>query len=156
MTPLRNVSVSLSLSLVTALTTWAQGTETILRSLCCFCCSVAMSDSLGSHGLHIRLLCPSLSRSVCSTESVILSNHLILCCPLLLLPPSMRVFFSKESALLPYSNQSTPGLLCNFNWCQFPLFPWIINTTPSRLQTLQTKIFISSNVHTQNQKNRKL
>ena len=36
-----------------------------------------------------------------SIESVMLSNHLILCCPLLLLPsifPSIRVF-SKESAL---------------------------------------------------------
>ena len=35
------------------------------------------------------------------TESVLLSNHLILCCPLLLLPstfPSIRVFFN-ESAL---------------------------------------------------------
>ena len=37
-----------------------------------------------------------------SIELVILSNHLILCCPLLLLPsifPSIRVF-SSESALL--------------------------------------------------------
>ena len=36
-----------------------------------------------------------------SLESVMLSNHLILCCPLLLLPsifPSIRIF-SKESAL---------------------------------------------------------
>ena len=36
-----------------------------------------------------------------STESMVLSNHLVLCCPLLLLPsifPSIRVF-SKESAL---------------------------------------------------------
>ena len=36
-----------------------------------------------------------------SIESVMLSNHLVLCCPLLLLPsifPSIRVF-SKESAL---------------------------------------------------------
>ena len=36
-------------------------------------------------------------------KSVMPSNHLILCCPLLLLPsifPSVRVFFSKESVLL--------------------------------------------------------
>ena len=42
----------------------------------------------------------SLSKFM-STESVMLSNHLILCCPLLLLPsifPSIRVF-SNESAL---------------------------------------------------------
>ena len=49
--------------------------------------------------------CPSPSPGVCSNsrpiELVMPSNHLILCCPLLLLPsiiPSVRVF-SKESAL---------------------------------------------------------
>ena len=52
-----------------------------------------------------RLPCPSLSRRVCpnsmSTESVMPSNHLILCCPLLLLSsifPSIKVF-SNELAL---------------------------------------------------------
>ena len=58
------------------------------------------------HGLlHTRLLCPALSLRVCSNfisvESGMLSNHLILCCPLLFLPsvfPSIRVF-SSESAL---------------------------------------------------------
>ena len=37
-----------------------------------------------------------------SIESVVPSNHLILCCPLLLLPsifPSIKVFFSSESVL---------------------------------------------------------
>ena len=48
-------------------------------------------------------LSPPLSPGICfmSTESVMLSNHLILCHPLLLLPsifPSIRVF-SNESAL---------------------------------------------------------
>ena len=60
-----------------------------------------MSDSLCPCGLqHTRLPCPSLSISLCllklvSIESVRLSNHLILCHPLLLLPsifPSIRVF----------------------------------------------------------------
>ena len=47
----------------------------------------------------------TISRSLLklmSTESVVPSNHLVLCCPLLLLPstfPSIRVF-SKESTLL--------------------------------------------------------
>jgi len=58
------------------------------------------------HGLqHARLPCPSLSPRVSlrlmSVESVMSSNHLILCCPLLLLLlifPSFRVF-SNESAL---------------------------------------------------------
>ena len=67
-----------------------------------------MSNSLQSHGLqHAKLPCPSLSPGVCSNsyilsiESVMLSNHLILCHPLLLLPsivPSIRVF-SNELAL---------------------------------------------------------
>ena len=65
-----------------------------------------MSNCLQPHGLqHARFLCPPLSpRSLLkfmSIELVMLSNHLILHCPLLLLPPifsSMRVF-SNESAL---------------------------------------------------------
>ena len=47
-----------------------------------------MSNSLWPHELqHTRLLCPSLSPGVCSNscpELVMPSNHLILCCPLLL------------------------------------------------------------------------
>ena len=64
-----------------------------------------MSDSLGPHGLyHTRLRCPPLSPSLLkfmSVESMMPSHHLILCCPLLLLPsifPTVRVF-SNESAL---------------------------------------------------------
>ena len=62
-------------------------------------------SDLWQHGLqHSRLPCPSLYPGVCSVipmESVMPSNHLILCCPRLLLPsisPSIRVF-SYESAL---------------------------------------------------------
>ena len=60
-----------------------------------------MSDSLWPHGWqHASLSFPSLSPKVCSnscplSRTWILSNHLILCCPLLLLPsifPSIRVF----------------------------------------------------------------
>ena len=62
-------------------------------------------DSLRPHGVqHARLPCllptPSLLKLM-SIESVMPSNHLILCCPLLLPPsvfPSIRVF-SNESAL---------------------------------------------------------
>ena len=64
-----------------------------------------MSNSLRPHGLQlIRLPYPSLSPRACSNSSIELvmpPNHLILCCPLLLLPaifPSIRVF-SNESAL---------------------------------------------------------
>ena len=69
-----------------------------------FSCSV-VSDSLRPHGLqHAMLPCPSHCQSLfklLSIESVMLSNHLILCHPLLLLPsifPSFRVF-SNESVL---------------------------------------------------------
>ena len=65
-----------------------------------------MSGSLWPHGLqHAMPLCPSPTPGVypnsCPFESVMPSNHLILCHPLLLLPsifPSFRVF-SNESAL---------------------------------------------------------
>ena len=65
-----------------------------------------MSNFLQPHGLqHARLFCPSIiSWSLLrftAIEPVILSNHLILCCPLLLLPSvfsSIKVF-SNESAV---------------------------------------------------------
>ena len=65
-------------------------------------CSV-MSDSLRPHELqHTRPPCPSPTPGVHSNiESVMPSSHLILCRPLLLLPPippSIRVF-SNESTL---------------------------------------------------------
>ena len=63
-----------------------------------------MSDSLRPHGLqHSRLSCPALSLQVCSNssvQSVMLSSHLILYCPLLLLHScpifySIRIFSNK-------------------------------------------------------------
>ena len=70
------------------------------------CCSVAQSClTLQPHGLqHTRVPCPSPSPRACSNssiESVMPSNYLILCRPLLLLPsifPSIRVF-PNESVL---------------------------------------------------------
>ena len=63
-----------------------------------------MSDSLGLHGLqHPRLPCPSLTpRSLLklmSIKSVIQSNYMILCPPLLLPPSiftSIRVFYNES------------------------------------------------------------
>ena len=72
-----------------------------------FSCS-AVSDSSWPYGpQHSRPPCPSPTLSLSllkliSLESVMPSNHLILCCPLLLSPsifPSIRVF-SNESVLL--------------------------------------------------------
>ena len=65
-----------------------------------------MSDSLQPHeSQHARPPCPSPTPGVhsdsTSIESVMPSGHLILCCPLLLLPPippSIRVF-AKDSTL---------------------------------------------------------
>ena len=63
---------------------------------------LVMSDSLQSHELqHAKPPCPSPIPKPMSIESVMPSNHLILCRPLLLLPsifPSIRVF-SNYSAL---------------------------------------------------------
>ena len=71
----------------------------------CVCACSVVSDPLRPHGLYpARLLCRSLSPSslkLMSIESVMPSNHLILCCLLLLLPsilPSIKVF-SSESVL---------------------------------------------------------
>ena len=64
-----------------------------------------MSNSLRPHGVqHSRLPCPSptprvYSELVMSIELVMPSNHLILCCPLLLLPsifPNIRIFSNKS------------------------------------------------------------
>ena len=66
-----------------------------------FSCSV-VSDSLWPHeSQHTRPPCPSHLPKLMSIESVMPSSHLILCRPLLLLPPippSIRVF-SNESTL---------------------------------------------------------
>ena len=72
----------------------------------CYCCSATKSClTLWPHGLqHTKRPCPpTVSQSLpkfMSLESVMLSNHLILCHPLLLpsVFPSIRVF-SSESAL---------------------------------------------------------
>jgi len=65
-----------------------------------------VSDSLRPHGLAPRQASLSITNSwsllkLMSIKSVMPSNHLILCCPLLLLPsvfPNIRVF-SNESVL---------------------------------------------------------
>ena len=74
-----------------------------LKGIVQFSCSF-MSDSLQALGLqHTRLPCPITNSwsllKLMSIELVMPSNHLILCCPLLLLPsvlPSSKVFFSES------------------------------------------------------------
>ena len=95
-----------------------------------------MSDSLRPHGLkHTRLPHPSLSPRACSNSCpllVIPSSHLILCCPLLLLPSivlSNRVF-SNESAL-------------RIRWPKYWSFSFSINSSIeySRLTSFRTDWF---------------
>ena len=73
-----------------------------------------MSDSLRPHGLqHARLPCPSPTNSqtllkLMSIESVMPSNHLILCRPLLLPPsvfPSIRVFANELALCIRWPKQ---------------------------------------------------
>ena len=59
---------------------------------------IYVSNSLRPHGLqHTRLPCPLLPPRVCANschiESVMLPNHLVLCCPFLLLPYIICYFF---------------------------------------------------------------
>ena len=99
-----------------------------------FSCSV-VSDSLRPHGpQHAR---PPLSITnfwsslkLMSIESVMPSNHLILCRPLLLLPPippSIRVFSNESTLHMRWpkywsfsfsiiSSNEHPGLIFRMNW----------------------------------------
>ena len=65
-----------------------------------------VSDSLQPHGLqHARLPCPSLSPRDSSNSRP--WSHLILCCPLLLLPsffPSIRVFSNESVRCIRWPN----------------------------------------------------
>ena len=106
-----------------------------------------MSNSSQCYGLqHVRLLCTplfswSLLKFLC-IELVMLSNRLILCCPLLLLPsvfPNIRVF-SSESALWKYwslsfsispSNEYSGLIFFKIDW--FDLFA-VWRTLKSLLQ----------------------
>ena len=102
-----------------------------------------MSDCLRLHGLwHTRLFCPSIPPGVCF-ESVMLSNHLIFCCLLLLLPsvfPSIRGF-SKESALptrwpnIGVSASATVLLMNTQGWFSFGL-TGLISLQSKRLSSI--------------------
>ena len=86
---------------------WTVHVNNMITAECCCCNSVAKSCPLFvtqwtavSQVLLSSTICQSLLKFIC-IESVMLSNHLILCCPLLFLPlifPSIRVF-SNESVL---------------------------------------------------------
>ena len=88
--------------------------------ICSYCCSVAKPCPAlcNPHKLqHARLPCPPLFLlKLMSIESVMPSNHLILCCPLLFLPsifPSIRVF--------------SPELAVHIRWPQYWSFSFRIS-----------------------------
>ena len=106
-----------------------------MNNFCCYCCSVANFDSLQPHGLqHARLpclsLCARVSSKLMSIELVMPSNHLILCCPLLLLPSiSVRIkVFSNESALC-------------IRWPKYRNFSFSISPSSSGLSSLRIDWF---------------
>ena len=75
-----------------------------------------VSDSLRPHGLqHTRLPCPSPTPGACSNSCLVMpSNHLILYCPLLLLPsifPSIRESLNTFRTLLIYQCSK-----CRYFW----------------------------------------
>ena len=88
-----------------------------------------MFDSLWSHGRkHVRPPCPSPTLKsllkLMSVESVMQSNHLILCRPLLLPPsifPSIRVF-SNESVL--YIRWPTTGVSASMSVLPMNIQDW--------------------------------
>ena len=127
-----------------------------------------MSDSLQPHeSQHSRPPCPSHSRSspkLMCIESVMTSSHLILCRPLLLLPPvppSIRVF-SNESTLevakvlefqlsISPSNEH-PGLVSfKIDWLDVLAVQGTLrvfsNTTVQKHQFFGTQLSLQSNSH---------
>ena len=83
---------------------WSVAFHLFYCFLCCFSATELCPSLCDPMWQHTRLPCPSPSVGDTQTNIhwvVMPSNHLVLCCPLLLLPsisPSIRVF-SKESVL---------------------------------------------------------
>ena len=90
-----------------------------------------MSDSLRPHGLkHSRLahhhLLPELANLV-FIESVMTSNHLILCSPLLLLPsifPSIKVFSNDSALPIRWPKYQIHVIYFNFLPCLSSILPY--------------------------------
>ena len=131
------------------------------------CSHSVVSDSLWPHGLqHSRLPCPSPAPRACwltSMESVMTSNHLILCCPLPLLPsifPSITVV-SSESAVhirwLKYwssilsicpSNEYSGLIFFRMNWLDLLAGQWTLKSLlqhhSSKASILQHSAFFTA------------
>ena len=122
-------------------------------------CSVAeLCLTLHPHGLqHARFPCPSLSPSLLklmSVESVMSTNHLILCCPLLLpsISPSIRVFSNECSGLISFRIDGLISLLSKgLSVFSAPLKSWGtcygLKCRPEPLDTL-LRVLMSNPPHT--------
>ena len=138
-----------------------------------------MSNSLWPHeSQHARPPCPSPTPSLLkpmSIESVMPSNHLILCHPLLLLPsicPSIRVFSSESTFLMRWPKYSSfsfnispsnehPGLVSfRMDWLRSPCsprdsqesspIPWFKSINSSALSFLHSPTLTSTHGHWKN------
>ena len=109
------------------------GTETTVLIILLLSRSVMSSSETPWTAAHRASLSFTISQTLLrltSTESMMSSNHLILCCPLLLLPsifPSIRVF-STESALL-----------C-FGWPKYWSFSFSISPSSEYSELISLKI----------------
>ena len=133
--------------------------------------SSVVSNSLQSHGLqHSRFPCPSPNSwsllKLMSIESVMPSNHLILCHPLFLLPsvfPSIRVF-SNESVLrirwpkywtfsfsISPSNEYSGLIFSRIDWLDCLVVQGTLESLlqhhSSKASILQCSAFFTSNSH---------
>ena len=100
-----------------------------------------MSDSLRPHGLqHARLPCLSPTSGVCSTiELVMLSNHIILCHPLLLLLQSFPASRSFPMSQFFASGGQSTGASASASVLPMNVQDWF----PLRLTGLISKMSIS-------------
>ena len=121
-----------------------------------------VSDSLRPHeSQHARLPCPSPTTEsllkLMSIESVMPSSHLVLCCPLLLLPsvfPSIRVF-SNESVLcitwpkywsfgfsISPSNEYSGLIFFSMDWLDLLAVKSLLQHHSSKASTLRRSTFL--------------
>ena len=115
--------------------------------------SVQFSHSVVSNSLrphepqHARPPCPSPTPGVHSIELVMPSNHLILCCSLLLLPsifPSIRVFLNESAFRIRWPKywsfsfnisptNEHPGLIFRMDWLDLLAVQETLKSSPTPL-----------------------
>ena len=110
---------------------------------------LVVSNSLRPHGLqHARLPCPTNSQSLLklmSIEWVMSSNHLILCCPLLLLPSIFPGYGSFLMSQLFASDGHCTGVSASASVLTMNIQGWfplgLTVLTPLQFKELSTVFF---------------